>query len=173
MRQHVFWVEKCRPPTLALQRIATATQTPDVDLGPAFSLSNMYISLRHKRENSENASSLSLWCTPPGYWWFLSLRAIHIYSSIGASPCRFACDSLTILALIRAAAACVRGATGKHTHDRVPNWFRLSANQLCELGTFRLRDKLMASQWNWLRNFAFYKWKLTFWIPGRGLKNYY
>jgi hypothetical protein len=33
-----------------------------------------------------------------------------------------------------------------NTYDRVPNWFRLSANQLCERRTFQLRDKLRASQ---------------------------
>lgn len=83
-QHNTFGVEKCRwvcvrcPP-----EDSNGNKRPPAGLGPAFSLSNMYISLRHKERTRNGRRLLYLLslARSPGYWWFLSLRAVHIYRS--------------------------------------------------------------------------------------------
>lgn len=108
-----------------------------------------------KRARTRNV----LYLSRPGYWWFLSLRAIYTHLSIDASPCRFACDWL--LALIRKRLLLLHACVVQqvNTYERVPNWFRLSGNRLCEWRSSQLSDKIICWEFlHWLGQREVYFW---------------
>jgi hypothetical protein len=99
--------EDCNGNTNARCRLGTSV----------FFIKYVHFAATQKRKLGKRVLSISL--VHPARLLMVSLSSGHTHLFIDRCQPLSLCMRLTILALIRAAAACVRGATGKHIHTIV------------------------------------------------------